>query len=59
MHMFCLGEMIAKKPTDPIDGAPFVAGTITLLKQFHCDNTDQFMAYLGQYVRSYIEVVPG
>ena len=51
-----LGEMIAKKPgTDLIDGAPFVTGIFTLLKQFHSENTDQFLAVMGQYVRSLVE----
>lgn len=53
------GEMVCKKPTEPVDGAPFVAGVVTLLKQFHSENTDQFLAYLGQYVRSLLEAAPG
>ena len=36
---------------DPIDGAPFVVGVLTLLKQFHASCTEQFLAFLGQYVR--------
>ena len=51
-----LGEMIARKPgTDLIDGAPFVTGVFTLLKQFHSENTDLFLAVMGQYVRSLVE----
>ena len=54
--LYLLGEMIAKKPgTDLIDGAPFVTGIFTLLKQFHSENTDQFLAVMGQYVRSLVE----
>ena len=51
--------MVSKKPAEPIDGAPFVTGTITLLKQFHSENTDLFLAYLGQYVRSLVEGANG
>ncbi|XP_033124935.1 WASH complex subunit 5-like [Anneissia japonica] len=50
-----VGSMVAKQIKDPIDGPPFIAGTITLLKQFHSENTDQFLALLGQYVRSHVE----
>ena len=49
------GELVSKKPSEPVDGAPFVAGIVTLLKQFHSENTDQFLALLGQYVRSLID----
>ena len=49
------GGMVCKKPAEPLDGAPFVVGIITLLKQFHSENTDQFLALLGQYVRSLVE----
>ena len=48
--------MIAKKPgADLLDGAPFVTGIFTLLKQFHSEITDQFLAVMGQYVRSLVE----
>ena len=50
-----LGEMIAKKPGADLDGAPFVTGIFTLLKQFHSEITDQFLAVMGQYVRSLVE----
>ncbi len=50
------GEMIAKQPgRDLIDGAPFVTGILTLLKQFHSENTDSFLALTGQYVRSLVD----
>ena len=50
------GTMVAKRPTDQIDSAPFVVGMITVLKQFHSEYTEQFLACCGQYVRSLIEV---
>ena len=37
-----------------LDGAPFVVGVITLLKQFHSSYTHTFLDYLGQYIRSTI-----
>lgn len=53
------GGMVSKKLTDPLDSPPFVVGCITLLKQFHTENTGIFLALLGQYVRSLVEVTPG
>ena len=54
-----VGELVCKKPTDGIDGVPFIAGTITLLKQFHSNNTEQFMALMGQFVRSMVTSTQG
>ncbi|KAK3090762.1 hypothetical protein FSP39_014429 [Pinctada imbricata] len=54
-----ISGMVAKKPQDPLDSPPFVAGCITVLKQFHSEYTDVFLAYLGQYIRSVVEVLPG
>lgn len=50
-----IGGLISKKAIEPIDGIPFVIGTLTLLRQFHQEKTGQFLAYLGQYVRSNVE----
>ena len=41
--------------TEPLDGAPFVAGCVTLLRQFHSDNAEHCLALIGQYVRSMVE----
>ncbi|KAI0224187.1 hypothetical protein LSAT2_024791 [Lamellibrachia satsuma] len=54
VYLKSIGELICKKPSDPIDGVPFIHGIITLLKQFHSDDTDQFLALVGQYVRSMV-----
>ena len=40
---------------DPLDGPPFIAGCITLLRQFHSDHTESFLAYMGQYIRSIMD----
>ena len=50
-----LGSMKSRRPVDPIDGPPFVAGCISLLHQFHSDHTHQCLECLGQYVRSTVE----
>ncbi|KAH9083252.1 hypothetical protein LEN26_021034 [Aphanomyces euteiches] len=39
---------------NPVDGAPLVLGLSTIFKQFHPSFTEQFVSYLGQYVRSRI-----
>lgn len=54
-HSITIGAMFPRKPTDQIDCAPFVVGMITVLKQFHCEFTEQFFACCGQYVRSLVE----
>lgn len=53
-----ISGMTCKKPTDPLDAPPFVTGCITLLKQFHSENTEVFLALLGQYVRSTVDILP-
>lgn len=50
---------MSKKATDPLDGPPFVIGCLTLLKQYHKENTDIFLAFLGQYARSLVDTLPG
>ncbi|XP_038056716.1 WASH complex subunit 5-like [Patiria miniata] len=54
-YLKTVGSMIGKLPKDPLDGPPLVVGTLTLLRQFHSETTDQFLALLGQYVRSSVE----
>lgn len=49
-----LGAILPKKQKDSHDWIPFVVGVITLLRQFHSLHTQQFLAYLGQYVRACI-----
>lgn len=41
-----------KKEGSQLDGAPFVVGVLTVLKQFHSDHTLAFLSYLGQFVRA-------
>ncbi|XP_028591994.2 WASH complex subunit 5 [Podarcis muralis] len=47
--------MVCRKPADPIDWPPLVLGLLTLLKQFHSRYTEQFLALIGQFVRSMME----
>ena len=44
--------LTVRKKDDVLDGAPFVVGIVTILKQFHSDEKDVFVAYLCQYCRS-------
>ncbi|XP_050401033.2 WASH complex subunit 5 isoform X1 [Patella vulgata] len=52
-----ISGLISKKLTEPLDAPPFIIGCLTLLKQFHSDNTTLFLAFLGQYVRSSVEAM--
>uniref|UniRef100_A0A3B5B7X9 WASH complex subunit 5 n=1 Tax=Stegastes partitus TaxID=144197 RepID=A0A3B5B7X9_9TELE len=47
--------MTCKKATDPVDWPPLVLGLLTLLKQFHSRYTQQFLALIGQFIRSIME----
>lgn len=51
--------MVPRKPGEGVDCAPFVVGIITALKQYHVENTHQFLACLGQYVRSSVDATAG
>ncbi|XP_059615254.1 WASH complex subunit 5 [Phlebotomus argentipes] len=50
-----LATLMAKKQSEQIDGAPFITGIVTILRQFHPKITDLFLQYLCQYIVSYIE----
>lgn len=50
-----IGELIAKKAQEQIDGFPFTNGVQTVLRQFHPDCTETFLRYFGQYVLSHID----
>jgi WASH complex subunit strumpellin len=56
VYLKSVGSLVARKPGDDVDGPPFVTGVITLLKQFHSTHTHRFLAYMGQYVRTHIEL---
>ncbi|XP_052603836.1 WASH complex subunit 5 [Peromyscus californicus insignis] len=47
--------MICRKPADPVDWPPLILGLLTLLKQFHSRYTEQFLALIGQFIRSTME----
>ncbi|XP_040586236.1 WASH complex subunit 5 [Mesocricetus auratus] len=47
--------MVCRKPADPVDWPPLVVGLLTLLKQFHSRYTEQFLALIGQFIRSTME----
>ncbi|KAK2498792.1 hypothetical protein MC885_007577, partial [Smutsia gigantea] len=54
-HLWFLAGMVCRKPADPVDWPPLVLGLLTLLKQFHSRYTEQFLALLGQFIRSTVE----
>lgn len=41
-----------------MDSTPVMIGFITLLKQFHSIHTQKFLAFIGQYIRANINLVP-
>ncbi|XP_076869010.1 WASH complex subunit 5 [Brachyhypopomus gauderio] len=47
--------MTCRKATDPVDWVPLVLGLLTLLKQFHSRYAEQFLALIGQFIRSVME----
>jgi WASH complex subunit strumpellin len=49
--------LTCKKVTDPLDGPPLVVGIFTLLKQFHSENTNFYLGFLSQYVRSMVDAM--
>lgn len=53
------GSLIRRKATDGIDGAPLVAGLVTLLKQVHPSVTHDWLCYTGQFIRSAVHVAVG
>lgn len=44
--------MVSRKPTDTIDGPPFLIGVLTILKQFNSQQTDVFIQFMAQYIKS-------
>ena len=50
------GALVRTKSSFPLDGLPLVVGISCLLKQFHPSVTKQLMCYLGQYVRTNIQL---
>ena len=55
--IFLIDSLVSRKVTDGIDGLPFVIGTLTFLHQFHQDQKTNFLAYMGQYIKSAVEVI--
>jgi len=51
-----LSILVHRKDKRAFDSAPFIVGVITLLKQFHSVQTQNFLAYLGQYIRGFVNI---
>ena len=45
--------LLCKKIGDGVDAPPFIFGIMTILKQFHPNQTERYLQFLGQFVRSY------
>ncbi|PSN50014.1 WASH complex subunit 5 [Blattella germanica] len=50
-----VGSLICRKAQDPLDGVPFIVGVQTLLRQFHPEVRNQFLLYMGQFIKSHLE----
>ena len=50
-----VGGMLFKNIKEPIDGAPFVAGCLTILRQFHSNHIEECVSLFGQYIRSMVD----
>lgn len=51
------GALVRKKAKYPLDGVPLVVGLSCLLKQFHPSYTHKLLSYMGQFIRSNLELV--
>mmetsp|Transcript_12766 Transcript_12766/g.36085 ORF Transcript_12766/g.36085 Transcript_12766/m.36085 type:complete len:1178 (-) Transcript_12766:150-3683(-) len=51
-----LSIAVFKSRKAQVDFTAFVVGIITFLKQLHTKYTQQFLAYIGQYIRSFVNV---
>eukprot|EP01137_Pigoraptor_chileana_P023456 Opistho-2@89751 len=49
-----VGAMLSKNKSDLLDGAPFVVGMLTFVRQFHAAHQTEFLAYMGQYIRAHV-----
>lgn len=47
--------LTAKRPIDGVDGLPFVAGLLTLLRQYRSDMVKRFISLLCRYIKSTID----
>ena len=53
------GALVRRKPDVPVDGAPLVAGIVTMLAQAHPHVTRDFLAYTGQHLRAVVAATAG
>lgn len=54
-----LNAMLSRNKKEPADFTSLVVGIITVLKQFHSSHTQKFLAYIGQYIRGYLNMALG
>jgi WASH complex subunit strumpellin len=53
------GTLVRRKLGEPVDGAPLVAGLVTLLKQQHPAVTHDWLAYTALHVRAAVAAAAG
>mmetsp|Transcript_82253 Transcript_82253/g.199407 ORF Transcript_82253/g.199407 Transcript_82253/m.199407 type:complete len:1160 (-) Transcript_82253:74-3553(-) len=49
-------SLVRRRAADGVDGAPLVAGLATVLRQLHPTVTRQLLSFLGQYVRTHVQL---
>ncbi len=47
--------LLSKKPTEAVDGIPFVLGLSTLMQQFHPAEKSALLHFIAQYVNSFLK----
>ena len=52
------GALLPRRSADALDGIPLVVGVVTLLRQFHTAEREQYLRFMGLYVRLQVEAVP-
>lgn len=53
MSTYHPGGLMSIRGSEGVDGEPLVVGLVTVLRQFHQDNTLHFLQLLAQYITSY------
>ena len=51
-----IGGLIRVKQ-EPIDGVPFIAGILTVFRQFHCEYFRNYFGYIGQFVSTTVAML--
>lgn len=52
-------SLVRRRAADQLDGAPLIAGLATVLRQLHPTVTREMLAFIGQYVRTHVQICFG